>query len=65
MNQEQMQVMTLRLPIWQINGLKIVAKEDGTTVSALLREHVSACLMEHGITETAVRPIPGQCKIDV
>ena len=65
MNQEQMQVMTLRLPIWQINGLKIAAKEDGTTVSALLREHVTACLKGHGITETAIVPLPGQCKLDV
>ncbi len=65
MTQDKMQVMALRLPLWQINGLKIAAKEDGTTVSALLREHVTACLQEHGITETAIVPLPGQCMLDV
>ena len=52
-------VLTLRLPAWQINGLKQVAKTEDTTVSALIREMVTTLLKEHGVTSEPVKQIDG------
>ena len=55
-------VITLRIPKWQIAGLKILAKRTGHTVSFLIREQIEAVLALYDITESTINPdpIPGQ-----
>ena len=43
-------VITLRIPKWQIAGLKKLAAENGTSVSALIREQIESVLYINGIT---------------
>ena len=58
-------VMTVRLPAWQIAGLKIVAREENTTSSELIRSYVAALLRDHGITGAETQPVEGQCTLNV
>lgn len=57
-------VLTMRLPVWAHSGLKIAARREGTTVSALLRELAFEKLKEHGITGVGEEPIEGQTRIE-
>lgn len=43
-------VVTVRMPKWQIAGLKLVARKEHTTPSELIRDMVAAVLYENGIT---------------
>ena len=44
-------LIALRLPQWQIDGLKLLAKQEATTVSEILRGYAATYLAEHGLTE--------------
>ena len=50
-------VITLRLPAWQIAGLKRIAADSNSTVSALIREQIDTLLYVNGITEDKKAPI--------
>ena len=50
-------VITLRIPAWQIAGLKRVAADTNSTVSALIREQIDTLLYVNGITEGKNEPI--------
>lgn len=52
-------VLTLRLPAWQIAGLKTIARESQTTVSQLLREQVDSLMWANNIVPSPI-PLPGQ-----
>ena len=58
-------VLTLRMPAWQITGLKLVARKENTTPSELIRDMVAAILAENGITEAGMKVIEGQIKLDI
>ena len=53
-------VITLRIPAWQVSGLKIVAKNANTTVSALIREQIESILWANGIAAPSAQQIDGQ-----
>ena len=55
-------VITLRIPKWQIAGLKMIARKTGHTVSFLIRDQIEAVLSLYDITEQSIstEPIPGQ-----
>lgn len=55
-------VLTLRIPKWQIAGLKKVAADHQTTVSALIREHINSILYVNGITIESEQPLDGQIR---
>ena len=55
-------VLTLRLPAWQISGLKKIASEHQTSVSALIRDQIDALLYVNNITAEAERPLDGQIR---
>lgn len=50
-------VLTLRIPTWQISGLKRIAADTNSTVSALVREQIETLLYVNGITEDKKAPI--------
>ena len=58
-------ILTIRMPAWQISGLKLVARKEKTTPSALIRDIVAAVLHENGITEKGMEVIKGQISMDV
>lgn len=58
-------ILCMRLSGWQISGLKKLAREQGITVSDILREYVAAYLARNGITERGMQEIEGQMKLDV
>ena len=43
-------VITLRLPAWQIAGLKRIAADSNSTVSALIREQIDTLLYVNGFS---------------
>lgn len=49
-------VITLRIPAWQIAGLKRVAADTNSTVSALIREQIDTLLYVNGITDGKTAP---------
>ena len=54
-------VITLRIPSWQIAGLKRVAADTNSTVSALIREQIDTLLYVNGITDgKTVQTLDGQ-----
>ena len=55
-------ILSLRLPRKYIAGLQILAREQNTTVSDIIRDMVKATLDEHHIT-TAPQPIEGQLHV--
>lgn len=55
--------LTVRLPIWQHTGLRVVARRHDTTVSALLQNYVRDLLASEGITGDTTTIIPGQTRI--
>ena len=50
-------VLTLRVATWQIAGLKRIAADTNSTVSALIREQIDTLLYVNGITEGKNEPI--------
>ena len=50
-------VLTLRIPAWQIAGLKRIAADTNSTVSALVREQIETLLYVNGIIEDKKAPI--------
>ena len=58
-------IFTSRMPAWMMTGLKLVARNEGTTPSALVRDMVAAVLHENGISEKGLNVIEGQMKLDV
>lgn len=55
-------IMTLRLPSWQVAGLKWLANNRQTSVSTLIRTMIENLLEENGITEGFPSEIPGQIR---
>lgn len=58
-------ILCVRLPEWQINGLKLIARKEKSTTSDLIRDMVAAILHENGITERGMKVIDGQIRLDV
>ena len=58
-------ILTVRMPAWQITGLKLVARKENSTPSELIRDMVAAILAENGITEKGIKVIDGQIRLDV
>lgn len=56
-------VITLRIPAWQISGLKMLAKRTGTSVSALIREQIDSVLWINGIKGPEPEQLPGQISV--
>ena len=55
-------IITLRLPREYIAGLKILAREEGTTVSDLLRDLIKGELDAHHIS-VEPKPLEGQIRV--
>ena len=56
-------ILTLRLPPWQLIGLKNLAVKQNTTASAILRDLILAYLTTNGITPDHGQPLDGQCAL--
>lgn len=56
--------LTIRLPSHQIAQLKILARENETTVSAIIREMIDAYLDAFGHDDHSADQLPGQMFID-
>ncbi len=56
-------LIAVRLPAEVIQGIKLLAKEQGTTVSAIVRDLIEGQLREHGIS-TSPEQIEGQMRIE-
>ena len=50
-------VISLRLPQWQISGLKLIARKENDSVSAVLRDMIAVLLQQYGITERSIETI--------
>ena len=53
-------IITLRIPSWQITGLKILAQKKNSTVSDILREYIDSVLWANNIRPDSPAQLPGQ-----
>ena len=57
-------MFSVRMPSWMITTLKMLARQQGTTVSYLLRDIVSDEFKRYGIKRPGEVPIEGQLRIE-
>lgn len=53
-------ICAVRMPGWMRRGLDLLARQQGTTLSEILRGLAAEELKRNGITEMAAKPLPGQ-----